>query len=238
MTALTSAQKALVADAMQEFGPLAHAMARRLRGVTPDDLLGAVHAELVSASRRYDPSKNVRFNGYAYPGVVGAMLDAAARERKSATFKRLAAAARRVSVLPGDDDDDDDIIDIPGPNDPGPETTVPRAVGGRAWDIVAAFAADEPSTGGEDEVHEKLETQRLLEIVREGIRDLEADEQRLVVMLYEEHRTADDAARELGVTDRTIRRMHAAVREKLLARMRRMARARGSSHTGSPAPAL
>ncbi len=94
MRKLTAQEQRLVTDALDEFSVLARTMARRLRGVTADDLIGAIHLELMQAVVGYVPTKGTSFKGYAYRGVVGAMLDCAAKERKSAAWAVAASFLR------------------------------------------------------------------------------------------------------------------------------------------------
>ncbi len=65
MRALTAQQKALVAEALPEARALAASFARRLRGVSEDDLKSVVHEELLQAVTRMDPTKSPRLLAYA-----------------------------------------------------------------------------------------------------------------------------------------------------------------------------
>lgn len=213
MRALTAQQKALVAEALPKARALAASFARRLRGVSEDDLKSVVHEELLQAVTRMDPTKSPRLLAYAYRGVVGAMLDAAAKERREAAWK-LAGSFLRTAASE-EPREDEDRLEIPAPDDPTPSQIASNRTRSRAAAIVSRWVLEPRAYGSEDEVHHRIHHQRSMRVVARVLGESSEDVRQLVVLLYVEGVTLAEAGQALGMHPKKVQRMHADIRAKL-----------------------
>lgn len=94
---------------LDEMVAYAKNMAYRL-GMEPDDAVGEARLELVQTVQRLDATRDTGFAGYAFPAVKGAILDAAAKRKKSQMLAFAARVVRR--ELPNDDDANEGNVEL------------------------------------------------------------------------------------------------------------------------------
>lgn len=227
---LTAEQRARVAEALVEFEPFARSFARRVR-VDVGDLLSVVQTELVVAVRRFDATRGVRFNGYARPGVVGAMIDFVAKERNERAW---AAAGRALAAgLANDVEPEDSFsLNVPSETDPPASEVVTSSLRGRASAILARIVLDQPASGAEDDAVENVHRSRELRALEAIVDTLDPEERSLIELLYREDKTLAQAGAALGVHPKTVQRRHDDLRRKLGHRLRSAGLERRSTRVG------
>lgn len=226
---LTPVQRAIVTAAMDEFVELAATLAKRLRA-NVDDLRSAMHLQLVQSVTVYEPSRNVPFNGYAYRGVLGAMLDAVSVDRRELAWKVVGEMYRTEDGMMHDDESAD-TLDLE--SDVTPHEVASSSLRARAAIFVVRVAWQQTSTGGEDDAIDKLERDRIFRALEMTLPTLTEREQRVLRLIHAEGMKLQDIAEQLGVDKRTVQRTHDAACEKLGTALRRVGIAAAPSKSKS-----
>ena len=198
---------------IEENRGLVHSIAQRIRAQLDlncelDDLIAFGYHGLVEASSRFDPSRGVQFNTFAYYRIRGAVLDGV---RKMAYMPRRAhaqiKAARALDFLAEATGDaraasDKARTDLEG--------TV-QELGDVLHRLTASFVM--ASLGQSDEDRPASAEEALVEEgerarVRDALHRLPERERVVVEAFYFENRALDDIAKELGVSKSWASRIH------------------------------
>ncbi|HEV8549875.1 MAG TPA: sigma-70 family RNA polymerase sigma factor [Polyangiaceae bacterium] len=213
---------------------LVDAIARRIaREVGPSaelaDLVSYGREGLLDAARKFDPNRGVPFRGYASFRVRGAIIDGV---RQSARLPRRAherlnglAAANRVSEGASED--------TFAPRPPGATAAdAERALGEHLAAMATAVAVGLLTTTAYNDEGERVSVAadatpeeafgraEMLEVVRQAITELPAEEQTLVRRHYLEGERFDHVAAELGLSKSWASRLHTRAIKRLTEKLR------------------
>lgn len=205
-------------ELLKRHGPMLDRMARRLsartgHAVLPEDLWSAGAMGLIEASRRFDASRDVRFETFAEHRVRGAMVD---------EMRRMDHLPRRLR------DDADKVERAHGRlaqqlhREPSVEE-VAESVGGQLEDVMevmqllqpAVPVAEEIATSEElpaDERYDRAEQQRVL---AGAIGALPERLRILLALYYDEALTYREIAKILGVSEPRVCQLHSEAMKRL-----------------------
>lgn len=164
-----------------------------------EDLVAYGFGGLLEARRKFDETRGVRFNTYAYHRVRGAMLDGV---RKMAPLPRRAAeearAQERTSV-----------------------TAAPTALDRAFTRISASLTTATPLQGrcGDESAESLLIRQETIRCVLQALERLPNRHRLIVRRRYFEGRKLDEVAQELGISKSWASRIHRQALEKLRAEL-------------------
>lgn len=195
---------------IQEHAGLVKSIAHKLRAQLDlncelDDLVAFGYAGLIEASDRFDPSRGVQFNTFAYYRVRGAMLDGI---RQMAHLPRRVHSKIKMAEAT-------DLVTEPVGQAPEQRTDTQATVAqasailGR---LTTAYIA-EAMGQGEEEVAELNPETRFLnvqqsDIVKKAISTLPEREKALILGFYFDNRTFDDVAKSLNISKSWASRLH------------------------------
>jgi RNA polymerase sigma factor (sigma-70 family) len=188
------------------------------RSILPrEELKSVAHLALCSAAQRFDASKQVPFDGFAWVVVLRALgkaLRAEARHHRH----RVAEVARDESY--GDLSDVRDPGDVWSDTDESTRGYLQDMSDQAAARMALGIASAVMATADEERVVQAAHYQKLIAALREVISALPEYERRLLELRYFEGREFDPIASELRVSNATIRRHHLAALALLGKRMR------------------
>ncbi len=208
-------------DFVEEWRPFVVSIAHKVRASLDfqgelDDLIGAGMEGLVSARARFDASRGVKFNTFAYYRVRGAMMD---QVRKMAylparTHRLLKAAEAGDEVLLAEAEA---LGAGPGTGQSDPQKTLEK-IDDALGKLTASFVM---AAVGQDE-SEEVPTPEASVIavdeaarVREALEVLDERERALVQGFYFEGRRFDEVAAELGISKSWASRLHGKALDRL-----------------------
>lgn len=205
---------------------LARRQKRRFPGLSFDDLVASGNLAAVLAVKTYDETRGVPFEIFAMKRIRGAMLDLTA----DTTLNPVAKAVRlAVNERLGDFDMTPPAqLDLEEALEDTQEKARARAVAwlrNQAASMMATAlltqheGSDRPI--GEDAFAERDSYRHAYHHLTELLETIEPQEKILFQRLYREGSEAAAVARELDVSVRTLRRMHASLKEKLAAALRK-----------------
>jgi len=209
-------------DFVEEWRPFVASIAHKVRAQLDfqgdlDDLLSAGMEGLITARSRFDASRGVKFNTFAYYRVRGSMLD---QIRKMAyvppkTHRLMRAAEAADDVLEAETN----VRGAAGPGEKDPKQSLER-IDDALGKLTASFVL---AAVGQDE-NKEAETPESAAIagseaarVRAALDVLDERERALVEGYYFEGRRFDEVANELGISKSWASRIHG----KALDRLRR-----------------
>lgn len=208
-------------DFIEEYKPLVQSISTKVRAQfdlrgDQDDLLAAGFEGLLQAKSRFDDSRGVQFNTFAYYRIRGAMIDAV---RKGAFFSRRAHAklkATQAALEIGEELGDARAADPAARADLAKTTEALHETLAKltASYVLASVGQDENEP--EEGADEKLVREEMREKVRGVLAVLPERELALIQGFYFEDRRFDHVAEELGISKSWASRLHT----KALARLR------------------
>jgi len=215
---LTSAQQRLVASE-----PVQRLLERYVRTFTPSwpkrtaaEIRSLAAEAVVLAARRYDPSRGVPFEAFAAPSIRGHLIRRLAREARDSSLLILCESpdipppqATKRSVM-------DAMHDTPEQG----YARVAERVARRAGElIVSALLAT--AANPEQQLVAREQYRLALTALDAAIGKLPSRQQRFVQLYFRQRRTHREIATDMGRSERTIERLHAAVIETLARSLRR-----------------
>jgi len=198
---------------VEEYRPLVMSVAQQvcrqldLKG-EKDDLLAAGFQGLVEARGRYDASRRVKFNTFAYYRVRGAMVDWVRRQgfHSRRAWQRVKAA--EAQDLVGETVVNERAADPAARQDrTRTAASLESAVGKVSAAFVMSAVGQEEQTTDETPLSELLGGERA-EQVRGAVARLPERERTLVQGFYFQNRRFDDVAAELGISKSWACRLH------------------------------
>ncbi len=196
----TTRQRALALQLEPTIRKAAKAVAGRFR-VSRDELLATGYLAAEEVARTFDPTRHDDIRAFGYARISGEMIDFAAKERRSDARRLIQAAHRfgcKASGLAAEVD--------PFETDESVAAQAEAACDVLAATIAAGLGATRPERTGEEEVVGALEGSRLHRALERAMKSLDEEKQRLVDLIFFEERLLEDAARALGLSERTARR--------------------------------
>lgn len=209
---------------IEEYRPFVLSLAHKVRaqlGLTGDldDLLSAGFEGLLEAQSRYDASRGVKFNTFAYYRVRGAIIDAVRRQgfhsRRAWSRLRAAEATDLVTEHSGD-------ARAADPSSRGDVAKTVRAIDDSLTRITAGFvmaAVGQPEDVPEPTPEENLLSGETAARLRDAVTRLPERERLLVEGYYFGARRFDHVARELGISKSWASRLHTKALDKLRAEL-------------------
>ncbi len=201
-----------------EYRPLVQSIATKLRArydLTSglDDLMADGFSGLIEARDRYDPSRGIQFNTFAYYRIRGAILDGV---RKSALMSRRAYASLRAAeaaLAVGEEVGDKRAADPAARGDVARtvETLHDTLTKLTAGFLLASVGQDQETPTPEEVLLEDETRTR----VRGALASLPERELALVRGFYFEGRRFDEVADELGISKSWASRLHTKALERL-----------------------
>jgi RNA polymerase sigma factor for flagellar operon FliA len=178
-----------------------------------EDLVAAGYQGLVEARARYDATRGVQFNTFAYYRIRGAMLDYA---RKSSNLSR--RAYEKVRLAESADRVGEGVAEMRAADPQGRKdvaATVSALDAGIAqltMGFVLAQAAEEAEP---ESPHEAYVTKETALALRQAIAELDERERALLEGHYFDGRRFDEVAESLGISKSWASRVHQKALEKL-----------------------
>jgi len=212
---LTTEQRKLVESVWEQAAARATSFAKRIR-MQADDMLGAAHAGLMEAARRYDPAKG-DFRTYAMRCVDGGMLDEVARQRKVSSLYAAANIVRREAL--GGFANSSDELDVTT-SLAAARSLASERVRARVAGLVCGLILERTSGGGEDELHASMRHEKRKQSLVDAQARMSAQERRMYRILHVEGRTHAEAATELGTSTKSIQRLNQRVLARLASSLR------------------
>jgi RNA polymerase sigma factor FliA len=187
-----------------------------LQSIDLDDMIAYGNHGLIEAQSRYDASRGVQFNTFAYYRIRGAILDGVRKfaymPRRVYVMVKAAEAADMVAEGVGDM-----RAAAPGAAREDLEATaqtldeaVSKITAAYVMSVVGQGPDDKPETP-EERFTDAEERDRIDQVVAK----LPEREQRIVRAFYFESRTMDDIAKELGISKSWVSRIHSKALEML-----------------------
>jgi len=212
------------AELVQRHATLLDRCARRLsartgHAIAPEDLWSAGALGLLEAARRFDGSRDVRFETFAEHRIRGAMLDEMRRmdhlpRRLRSDTDRVDGARRALAQSLG--------------REPSLEE-VAGALGAEVGEVAELLMLLQPSVPMEDEAHaaaaaradDALESAHLRHEVARAIAELPDRLQVLLALYYDEELTYREIAKVLGVSEPRVCQLHSDAVKRLRAALER-----------------
>jgi len=212
-------RQAWVLEVLPTIAELAKRFSNRWRSVSVDEFRSEAQAAAVRGAERYSADGARSFEAFIYKRLVGAMVDLARARIGQAVREELLAMQTelRDGEPEGDEEADEIVVD---PNAPS------------AWDGAvlvakrkATMLAAASSASTEEAWLSAIEYRETQARFRAAGRALENPKQRrLYTLFYEEERTLDEVAKDLGVSLRHASRIHDAVKDALIGAVLRSSR--------------
>jgi len=206
--------------------PLVARLVNRLRAsigehLSWDDAIGAGTLGLVEAAHRFDPSRGVSFETFAYRRIRGAVVDwlrqndplgKSARERLAAVRRCAAEFRARNGRKPRIGE----LAEMTSMS----ENEVLRSLSYEKWDRVRSLDQNVEGEDGEGNVlseliasdsqtpPEKLEWKERVERLTQAIHELPEREKQIIVMYYYEELYMAEMARILGISEARVSQLH------------------------------
>jgi RNA polymerase sigma factor FliA len=202
---------------IEEHRGLVEGLARKVRaeldlGCELDDLVGYGLTGLLQARDRFDPTRGVQFNTFAYYRVRGAILDGV---RRMAFLPR--GVHRRVRLAEATDAVAEPIGEARGQAPPSAGAAA-AALDGALGKLSAAFALSALGQDPQEPVQDpegSLAEAEAAGRVRQAVRGLPERERALVEGFYFQGRRFDEVAAELGISKSWASRLHAKALDRL-----------------------
>jgi len=196
---------------VERHAPLVDRVARRLASrtggaVAADDLWSAGAMGLLEAARRYDPSRDVKFESFAEPRIRGAMIDEMRRmdhlpRRLRAQVERIDRARSQLAQQLGREPAGDEVAEAVGL--PVDEADALLQLGMPQAQVFEGLVADLP--GADDQVARAQAARALAGAVGQLPERL----QLILALHYDEGLTYREIARILDVSEPRICQLHA-----------------------------
>lgn len=205
--ALTRPQQARVERSTAMVDRLTASTARQWHRARPDDLRSAGMLALVEAAITFDAAHGTEFESYAYKHVRGAVIEAAIK----ATYD-VESTVRAIFRATGPDLEDAssahlyDRMVSDDARDEAAELLHDLRKHAAALTLTALYPTR--STGGEDELVDRLSERATTKRLRELVEELPERARRVVRAIYEEGASLDQIAAQLGVSKKTVQRDH------------------------------
>ena len=207
---------------VEEYRPLVTSIARKMRvrfelRAEMDDLMAYGYQGLLEAKQRYDPTRGVQFNTFAYYRIRGAIIDGV---RESGHMSRSAYTqlkAARAALYLGEAAGEARAADASTRGDVAKTQAALRDTVTKlstAWTLAAIGQSEEEQQGGSPEV--ALLSAEMKSRIRDLVPTLPDRERRLIEGFYFEGRRFDHVAEEIGISKSWASRLH----HKALARLR------------------
>ncbi|MBL9028593.1 MAG: sigma-70 family RNA polymerase sigma factor [Myxococcales bacterium] len=220
MAELSAAQRKLVEAALPVVQAIARRTHRRFREVPIADFVSLGHEAAVEAARTFNPKLGVPFERFAVARISGAMI----REGTSEHFGNLhvivkKAISAEVEPPPSELSLDEALDDT---TDKARARTVAWIRRETAGMFLSALAeTDALQEGLEDRLTRAESHERTEAALKNAIKRLAKEDRLLVRRHYRDGATFDTIAAELGVSRRTVVRMHDRIKTELGDRLRR-----------------
>tara|TARA_B100001750_G_scaffold241694_1_gene253681 strand:- start:1143 stop:1814 length:672 start_codon:yes stop_codon:yes gene_type:complete len=207
---------------VEEYRPLVVSIARKIRTrfelrADLDDLIAYGFAGLLEAKRRYDPTRGVQFNSFAYYRIRGAVIDGV---RESGVLSRRAyqnLKAAEAALAIGETVGEERAADPAARGDKARAAATLRDTLTKlstSWTLAAVGQSEEEQQGETPEA--ALLSREMKERVRAVVPSLPDRERQLIEGFYFQGRRFDHVAEELGISKSWASRLH----HKALARLK------------------
>lgn len=182
------------------------------RGAAREDLVGAARVGASLAASRFASSYGTRFTSYATPYICGAIKDHLKAEKRQRGLLFQAASLSGREFMAEQPDTFKVIWDDAETNRARLETLADRLLAAMFAGVAGAALATP-----EEVVVEEDSAARAVAIIREAVSKSPEIERRIYAMRYEERQTLVAIAGSLGVDEKTIRRHHEALLDRIAA---------------------
>jgi RNA polymerase sigma factor (sigma-70 family) len=183
---------------------IARKVRARYRELDLDELVAIGQLALVRLAARFDASRGVAFDGYAWQHVHFQMIKAchAARRHRLIGWE---PATRAVHAVVAELRDEGDVL---ADTDEDQLRQVQEIGDSAAAAAFCGFAASAMSQSPEEGIAARELHARAIEVLRDALRDMPERERRLIELRYFEGRQFDEIAADLGAGASTVRRHH------------------------------
>jgi RNA polymerase sigma factor (sigma-70 family) len=209
---LTAERQALVTGVLRLIERKVTELAPWASGVVREDLVGAARMGATVAAARFSSSYGTRFTSYATPYICGAIKNHLTAERRQRLVLREAAGLAGREFMAEQPDDFKVIWDDRETNLRKLETLAERLFAAMMAGVAGAAVATP-----EEAVLELGAEERAVAIVHQAVSASPGIERRIYTMRYEEGHALVAIAAALGVAERTVRRHHEALLDRITA---------------------
>jgi RNA polymerase sigma factor for flagellar operon FliA len=201
-----------------DYMPAVKSMAAKLKERLPssvdfNDLVSIGYEELVKLAKRYDPSKNDNFWGYAQKRIYGSMLDflrsldtVSRGDRK--LIKEIDKIIEKYMVKYGYEPSDEEIAEIL-------DIDVEKVKKARTAGDIYSVMPIEDQLNYFDNVSKKVEEEELIEIIKKILSTFSEKEQLIIQLYYFEELSLKEISEILGVTESRVSQIHKKVIRKI-----------------------
>ena len=222
---LSREQQLLAERALAKVHGLAVRYGRKWPSIERDDLVGVGSEAATRSALLFEPERDAEFDAYSFVRIRGAMFDHARQVLGRITMEERIVNQILARDEPAENVADDLFGDFHRPDSPSPEETVVSGLERQVAGLVAAYlglASDDP----EEDLEQRLDHQRLVADLRETLARLPEPDRGVVNGFHFEGKTLDELAKELGLSKRTIQRVHDRAKEWLAVQLKSVARRR------------
>jgi len=201
-----------------EYMPAVKSMAARLKERLPssvdfNDLVSIGFEELVKLSKRYDPSRNDNFWGYAKQRIYGAMLDflrsidpVSRGDRK--LIKQIDKIVNEYLSKYNREPTNEELAEIL-------DVDVEKVKKARVADEIYSVMPIEEQLNYYEDVSKKIEEEELIEVIKKILAKLPQNEQLVIQLYYFEELSLKEIAEILGVSESRVSQIHKKVIKKI-----------------------
>jgi RNA polymerase sigma factor (sigma-70 family) len=200
---LTAEQQRLVAQSVI-VPQVARKVRARYRELDLDELVAIGQLALVRLAARYDASRGVAFDGYAWQHVHFQMIKACHAARRQRLIGWEPATRAVHAAVAGLRDEGDVLADT----DEEQRRQVQEIGDSVAAAAFCGFAASAMLQSPEDGIAARELHARAIQVLQEALRDMPERERRLIELRYFEGRQFEEIAADLGAGTSTVRRHH------------------------------
>lgn len=216
---LSAGDRARIEGALPRVQGMAKGIHSTFTWMPADDLYGAGALRLTIITPHYEPAIHPEFAGFYYIPVRGEMFTLLRRDGRDRKLLRMYFADLRHGVIMEDARDSTDAFLSAEPVDE--RASLRRYLKQRAAALVLATHYASGREDGVPSAEQTLAHRELIARLVEAVAGLPEKERQVIDLLYKEELTLEDAGAKLGVSSRTVQRLHNAARERLERALRR-----------------
>lgn len=212
---LTPGDRARIEHAVPRLWRKARSIHASFPWMPAEELFSVAALRLAIIAPDFDPNVHPDFETFCYLHVRGAMFDLLRRDGRDRKLVAMYEADQRHGIVMEDDRDDVASFFSSANSSAAERASLKQYLRRRAAALLLAthYASEKEAQGADPE--RTLAYREALACLAAEVTALSEREQKLIKLLYRDGLKLDEVAAELHDSSRTVRRVHATVREKL-----------------------
>ena len=223
---LTDAQRVYAELALAKVETMARHYKKRWRSAEVDELVAVGNEAAAHAALRFDPERHPEFDAFAYLRIRGAMHDHLRESLRHASLEERIVHRVVQRDEPAETVPEDVFADFHKPDSLSPREAVVFGLERNVAGLVAGFIAEGAAAEAKGDLEEQLHLRRQVAELQEALARLGDPDRAVVQGFYFESKTLDELAVEVGISKRTVQRIHARAKDWLAARLKAAAKSR------------